>query len=334
MAKKSRLNLRRLHTSFLSLEGLEERYALSVLSSFGDSGNGIPHFEDLGAHAGVVRPGTSGGNLLPGLSRDSSATISDSAAYNGGKENGDKSPSSEPAGEGDQQTEPNQMPENYHTEQDSQGGYHKPASSPQEVVRPILLPAPVPAVRELPPSMGGEIVRAIIQDRGPLAAVGMEKKVEVPPPVIRAQPGSNTGENEKIVSLPAVETNEAKTASGQAARRPESSDVSAPVALALSLPLEKLLPGILPYDLAHIERAVDEFFAQLEQLGENWTDLPALVRWTPWLVAAVMATSAFELARRQLKPPEPVPFWVAGRLSVGMDARPRSNIPPQFGDQS
>ncbi|HEV3255966.1 MAG TPA: hypothetical protein VG013_03730 [Gemmataceae bacterium] len=324
MAKQNRLKQRRLRTSFLYLEGLEERYALSVLSSFEGSGNGIPQFGDMGAHAGLG-PGTGGGNLLQGLSRDSSATVSDSLAYNGGK-----SPSSEPADEGDQQTEPNQMPESYHTEPDSQGGYPKPASSTPEAVRPILVPAPAPAVRDLPNAMGREMVRATIQERGPVTEVGMEKKVEVPSPVIRTQPGSDTGENEKIVSLPAVETKEDKSASGQPAQRPDSSDISVTLAAALSLPLEKLLPGILPYDLAHIERAVDEFFAQVEKLGENWTDLPALVRWTPWLVAAVMATSAFELARRQLKRPEPVPFWVAARLSVG-GTLPRSTIRANLG---
>src|SRR6266852_4540867 len=164
MAKQNRLKQRRLRTSFLFLEGLEERYALSVLSSFEGSRNGIPQFGDMGAHAGVGA-GMGGGNLLPGLSRDSSATVSDSPAYNGGKENGEKSLSSEPADEGDQQTEPNQMPENYHTAPDSQGGYPpKPASTTPEAVGPIPVPAPVPVVRELPTSMGREMVRATIQD--------------------------------------------------------------------------------------------------------------------------------------------------------------------------
>jgi hypothetical protein len=74
-------------------------------------------------------------------------------------------------------------------------------------------------------------------------------------------------------------------------------------ALALSLPrATELLPVLPPFDLATLERGLQRFLDQLARLGEDLAWPQGGAGTWPWIVAAVAAAAACEIARRQLRP--------------------------------
>jgi hypothetical protein len=68
--------------------------------------------------------------------------------------------------------------------------------------------------------------------------------------------------------------------------------------LFLSPPQDPLLAGLLPFDLGTLERGVQRFLAQLEDLGEYLIGSDVAGRAGPWLVA-LAAAAAGEWYRRQ-----------------------------------
>jgi hypothetical protein len=67
-------------------------------------------------------------------------------------------------------------------------------------------------------------------------------------------------------------------------------------------PVGALLTGLVHIDQAALERAVAEFFDQIDHLGEDFTGAGIGSRLTPWLAAAAVTTAAYAFARRQLGP--------------------------------
>jgi hypothetical protein len=69
---------------------------------------------------------------------------------------------------------------------------------------------------------------------------------------------------------------------------------------------------ILAFDLAALERGVERFFAQIDQLGDEivrWNDG---LRLAPWFVVTAAATVALTIARRQMEKQSPAAFSLAG----------------------
>jgi hypothetical protein len=66
-----------------------------------------------------------------------------------------------------------------------------------------------------------------------------------------------------------------------------------------------LLMGALPIDLTNLNGAVDEFFGRFEELAADGWALSAKGQMVSWVLAAVVATGAFEFARRRLASSEP-----------------------------
>jgi hypothetical protein len=86
----------------------------------------------------------------------------------------------------------------------------------------------------------------------------------------------------------------------EAVTEPASQLASEPAAGRLLQPAE-LLAGRLPLDLPALRERVQEFFAQLTDLAEESAAAPIGIRLAPWFVAVAVATSACEVARRQLR---------------------------------
>jgi hypothetical protein len=66
-----------------------------------------------------------------------------------------------------------------------------------------------------------------------------------------------------------------------------------------------LLAGAVNVDLARLEQAADQVFAQLESLAADVAAAPAGLTVTEWLVTASVAAAAFEMGRRRIKLPIP-----------------------------
>jgi hypothetical protein len=66
-------------------------------------------------------------------------------------------------------------------------------------------------------------------------------------------------------------------------------------------PLGELLAGRLPLDLPALRQRVQQFFEHLGSLGEDVAAAPMGFRLAPWFVAVAVATSACEIARRQMR---------------------------------
>jgi hypothetical protein len=63
--------------------------------------------------------------------------------------------------------------------------------------------------------------------------------------------------------------------------------------------------GMLPVDLAALERGVEQFFGQIATLGDHVSYLEAAQRLAPWLVAVALSTAALETARWRFWKPAP-----------------------------
>jgi hypothetical protein len=61
------------------------------------------------------------------------------------------------------------------------------------------------------------------------------------------------------------------------------------------------LAGDLPFDGAALKLGVEKFFARLESLGKEWAGFPGWMELAPYFLAVALATTSFELARRQMK---------------------------------
>jgi Planctomycete extracellular len=57
-----------------------------------------------------------------------------------------------------------------------------------------------------------------------------------------------------------------------------------------------LIAGTVPLDLAALERGIEEFFAHLDDLGQEITQWRVAATLTRWVVAAVFANATYELA--------------------------------------
>ena len=60
--------------------------------------------------------------------------------------------------------------------------------------------------------------------------------------------------------------------------------------------LGHLIGGAVPFDLVALEQGMEKFFAQLEDLGQDITNSQAAIQLTRWLVVAVFANAAYEVA--------------------------------------
>jgi hypothetical protein len=74
----------------------------------------------------------------------------------------------------------------------------------------------------------------------------------------------------------------------------------------LSPKLGRLVAGLVPIDVAVLERGAEAFFAQLENLGGALTDTDVIDRLAPWIVAVASTAVSIELVRRQLEPQDPL----------------------------
>jgi hypothetical protein len=62
-----------------------------------------------------------------------------------------------------------------------------------------------------------------------------------------------------------------------------------------------LLADFVPFDPAILELAMRQFLDQIENLGGELPGFLAGLGLSPWLLAAVVATTASEIARRRLR---------------------------------
>jgi hypothetical protein len=67
------------------------------------------------------------------------------------------------------------------------------------------------------------------------------------------------------------------------------------------VPMKTLLAGLSSLDRAMLERTVDTFFNQLNQLGEDFAENGLGSRLAPWLTGAAVATTAYAVARYKLQ---------------------------------
>jgi hypothetical protein len=75
-----------------------------------------------------------------------------------------------------------------------------------------------------------------------------------------------------------------------------------------------LVSGTVPVDLTALQRGVDQFFTQLEALGQELPKGPVLLRLAPWFLAAAAATAGLEVARWQLRRQDPRRLaWIVRR---------------------
>jgi hypothetical protein len=70
-------------------------------------------------------------------------------------------------------------------------------------------------------------------------------------------------------------------------------------------PAGQLLAGLLPIDLTSLERKVDAFFRQMENLAEEAPEAVTSAPLMPWLTAGAVLTAAYALARRRFNRPGP-----------------------------
>jgi hypothetical protein len=103
----------------------------------------------------------------------------------------------------------------------------------------------------------------------------------------------------------------------------------------VSAPLtNSLVAGIVPVDLAAVERSVDQFFARMDELGSELITAPASAKLAPWLLGAGLTTAAWQLAQWRLtKQPPQSPFtegdWRNRRLAwlLGLAVLPPGEMP-------
>lgn len=132
-----------------------------------------------------------------------------------------------------------------------------------------------------------------------------------PPALVHAPPGEPAASDETLTvsSANSLETEAENRADVRAEGEESTPD---PGTLLLAPAMGNLIGGILPVDVPALERGVEEFFARIDGLGDDWTSFQAASRLAPWLVTAAFATAAYEFVREQLKPrqlDEPRPGW-------------------------
>jgi hypothetical protein len=90
-----------------------------------------------------------------------------------------------------------------------------------------------------------------------------------------------------------------------------------------------LAVGMLPVDVAALERGVAQFFSQVGALGDHVTDLEAARRLAPWLVAVALSTAALETARWRFWKPAPCQPVLTGLTRAAAAGPPSgSDLPP------
>ena len=111
------------------------------------------------------------------------------------------------------------------------------------------------------------------------------------------------------------------------AAEPAQADAAvAPLALSLLPSSGQVAAGMLPVDLAALERGVEQFFGQMARLGDHVSGSEAAQRLAPWLVAVALSTAALETARWR--------FWKAapGTPVLAGNTRGFSTIHPSGTD--
>jgi hypothetical protein len=100
-----------------------------------------------------------------------------------------------------------------------------------------------------------------------------------------------------------------------------------PLALGMLPGSGQVAAGMLPVDLAALERGVEQFFGQMGRLGDHISGSEAAQRLTPWLVAVALSTAALEAARwRFWKPAGATPI-LAGKTRGFSTTHPSGTDP-------
>jgi len=307
MTREIRFDGRPARTCLLFLEILEDRLALSGMGLLHSSPDNLPITREMAAHVAIGRTDTG--------SRTNPSQTHHESHYQNITQGGTTDLSSSNQGQVDEQAtgryERDPSSQNYSSADDAEQTYHKTESASQETARPILFSGPVFSPREISPRSVPEKTGVEKPDRGPAMLAANEKKMEDHAPAIPLPAGPKPDHHEVIIPEPTAESRREDIGPEKTNRHAVTAELSVDLTAALSVPFDRLVPGMLALELAPIERALDDFFSQLEHLGENFPDLPALVRLTPWLLAAAVATSTFELARRQFQLPQAASFSVA-----------------------
>jgi hypothetical protein len=126
-----------------------------------------------------------------------------------------------------------------------------------------------------------------------------EARTESQPAVLPLRP-----EDDRVGGTPrpplAPLSEEAAATSGPAGPEPSHGACQETEAVPPS-PVGQLLAGLVSVDLPALERRVDAFFRQVDNLAEEATNALAGSRLTPWLVIGATTTAAYALVRRRLR---------------------------------
>ncbi len=126
----------------------------------------------------------------------------------------------------------------------------------------------------------------------------VEARTEAPPAGLPLRP-----EDEPAGGIPrplAPFSEEVAATSGPAGPQPCEADCRETEA-ALPAPVGRLLAGLVSVDLPALERKVDAFFREVDNLAEEAAEALAGGRLTPWLVVGAATGAAYVLARRRLR---------------------------------
>jgi hypothetical protein len=115
------------------------------------------------------------------------------------------------------------------------------------------------------------------------------------PPRAPAHPDLDSGEAELALAGLNGEDDSAQAALTQPGNLEPEHAANAPS------PSGSVLAGVMPIDRAALARAVDEFFARVDQLGEELGDTWTEGRLAPVLTAAALSTAAYAFARHRLR---------------------------------
>jgi hypothetical protein len=200
-----------------------------------------------------------------------------------------------------------------------QGGGYPPAEAAytaayeQSAQAATPEPAATPAGHTHEPFVGGVVVAAAHAAPADLAtgvALAMEATRGAPEafPLVHLQREPAPGGAELVSHLPGLAEGEVVT-EGTVTEQPDTAhELTRSDPSQLAPQQGSLLVGALPIDLTTLNRAVDNFFVRFEGLAADGWSLPATGRLVPWVMAALLVTGAFEVARRRLGSAQPHHF--------------------------
>jgi hypothetical protein len=157
---------------------------------------------------------------------------------------------------------------------------------------------PVEGQRASEPTAGAA-ERAAAQVRAPESSVQAAalRMADLPPPASTTASEATRRGPEANLLVPHPEMTEGSGAAPADAL----ATVSQPEERGTLPPLGELLAGRVPLDLPGLRQSVQLFFEHLANLGEDSAAGPMDFRLAPWFVAVTLATSACEIARRQMR---------------------------------